>query len=81
MLARATLIWVAGLLTLVPYGTWYLLFEAPRDQYALLIVGLLFWGWLWGTWGVVLGVPILMALKVVADRVEDLNAVGELLGD
>ncbi len=46
-----------------------------------MFVGLLFWGWLWGTWGVVLGVPILMTLKVIADRIEDLHAVGELLGE
>ena len=62
MLKRATLLWVLGLLTLVPYGTYYLLFEAPREQYALLVVGLLFW--IFGYWGLV--GPLLAALKVRA---------------
>jgi predicted PurR-regulated permease PerM len=46
-----------------------------------MFVGLLFWGWLWGFWGMVLAVPLLMTLKVIADRIEDLAPVGELLGD
>jgi hypothetical protein len=56
----ALVVWIAGLLTLVPYGTWYLFFEAPRDQYALLITLVLFW--IFGYWGVV--GPILAAIKV-----------------
>ena len=34
-----------------------------------------------GRLGVVLGVPLLMAIKVIADRIDDLQGVGELLGD
>lgn len=60
MVLRATLIWIVGLLTLVPYAGYYLFFEAPRDQYALLIVGILFW--IFGYWGVV--GPLLAAIKV-----------------
>lgn len=60
MLRKAVALWILGLLTVVPYGTYYLLFEAPRDQYAPLIVGLLFW--IFGYWGVV--GPLLAALKV-----------------
>ena len=37
-------------------------------------------GWLWGLWGLLLGVPILMVVKAVCDRIEDLKPVGELLG-
>ena len=55
--------------------------RSARMNPVAMFVGLLFWGWLWGTWGVVLGVPLLMALKVIADRVDDLHALGELLGD
>ncbi len=58
-----------------------LMSRSARMNPVAMFVGLLFWGWLWGTWGVVLGVPMLMAIKVIADRVEDLHAVGELLGD
>lgn len=46
-----------------------------------MFIGILCWGWLWGFWGMLLAVPLLMVLKVIADRVEDLAAVGELLGD
>lgn len=46
-----------------------------------VFVGVIFWGWLWGIWGLLLGVPVLMVIKAVCDRVEDLQAVGELLGE
>jgi predicted PurR-regulated permease PerM len=46
-----------------------------------VFVGVLAWGWLWGIAGLFLGVPILMAIKAVCDRVDDLQAVGELLGN
>jgi hypothetical protein len=60
MLRRATVIWILGLLTLVPYGTYYLLVHATRNQYALLITLVLFW--IFGYWGVV--GPLLAAAKV-----------------
>jgi predicted PurR-regulated permease PerM len=46
-----------------------------------IFVGLLFWSWLWGVWGTLLAVPMLMVLKAVCDRIEDLKPIGELLGD
>jgi predicted PurR-regulated permease PerM len=46
-----------------------------------LFASLLFWSWLWGVWGMLLAVPIMMAIKAVCDRVEDLQPVGKLLGD
>ena len=60
MTGRAIALWVAGLLTAVPYATWYLLFEAPREQYAALIVFVLFW--VFGYWGAV--GPLLAAIKI-----------------
>lgn len=58
-----------------------LMSRSARMNPVAMFIGLLFWGWLWGTWGVVLGVPLLMAIKVISDRVDDFHAVGELLGD
>ena len=55
--------------------------RASRMNPVAVFVGVLAWGWLWGVWGLFLGVPILMAIKAVCDRVDDLQAVGELLGD
>ena len=46
-----------------------------------VFVSVLAWGWLWGLWGLLLGIPIMMAVKAICDRVEDLQAVGELLGN
>jgi predicted PurR-regulated permease PerM len=43
-------------------------------------VGVLFWGWLWSVWGMLLAVPLLVAIKALADRVEGFQAIGELLG-
>jgi predicted PurR-regulated permease PerM len=55
--------------------------RAARMNAVAVFVGLLFWGWVWNVWGMLLAVPMLMVLKVVCDHVEDFNAVGELLGD
>jgi predicted PurR-regulated permease PerM len=52
-----------------------------RMNPAAVFVSLLFWGWLWGMWGLLLGVPVVVILKVVAERVEGMQAVAELLGD
>ncbi len=46
-----------------------------------IFVGVIFWGWLWGIWGLLLGIPIMMVVKAICDRVEDLQPIGELLGD
>ncbi len=54
--------------------------RASRMSAVSVFIGVLAWGWLWGLWGLLLGVPILMAVKAVCDRVEDLKPVGELLG-
>jgi predicted PurR-regulated permease PerM len=45
-----------------------------------IFVGVLAWGWLWGVWGLLLGVPILVVIKAVCDRIEDFKSVGEFLG-
>jgi predicted PurR-regulated permease PerM len=45
-----------------------------------VFVAVLVWGWLWGVWGMLLGVPIVMIVKAVCDRVESLTPVGEFLG-
>jgi predicted PurR-regulated permease PerM len=54
--------------------------KASRMNAVAVFIGVLFWGWLWGVWGVLLGIPIMMVIKAVCDRVEHLKPVGELLG-
>ena len=48
---------------------------------AAVFVSLLFWTWLWGVWGMLLSVPIIAIVKVVAQHIEQLEPVAELLAD
>jgi len=45
-----------------------------------VFVSVLFWGWVWGIWGLLLAVPIMVAVKAAADHIEPLQPVAELLG-
>ncbi|GAB3469982.1 AI-2E family transporter [Polaromonas eurypsychrophila] len=54
--------------------------RASRLSPVAVFVALLAWGWLWGVWGLLLGIPIMMMVKSVCDRVDDLKPVGEFLG-
>ena len=47
---------------------------------AVLFIALLFFGWLWGVWGLLIGAPLVAIAKVICDRVDSLKPVGELLG-
>jgi predicted PurR-regulated permease PerM len=46
-----------------------------------VFVSLLFGAWLWGVWGMLLGVPMIVILKVIAERLEGLEFVAELLAE
>ena len=54
--------------------------HASRMNPVAVFLGVLAWGWLWGIWGLLLGVPILLVVKAVCDRVDELKPIGELLG-
>lgn len=54
--------------------------RASRMNPVAVFVGLLAWGWLWGVWGLLLGMPILMIVKSVCDRIDDLKPISEFLG-
>ncbi len=73
----ATLL-VAGLIGMV-FMTW-LQSRVARVNAAVLFIAILFFGWLWGIAGVLLGAPLVAIARVVCDRVEPLKPVGELLG-
>ncbi|WP_285412152.1 AI-2E family transporter [Variovorax sp. efr-133-TYG-130] len=55
--------------------------RTSRMNPVAVFVGVIFWGWLWGIWGLLLGIPITMVIKAICDRVEDLQPIGELLGE
>jgi predicted PurR-regulated permease PerM len=46
-----------------------------------VFVGLLFWSWMWGIWGTLLAVPMMMVVKVICDHVEDLQPVADFLSE
>jgi predicted PurR-regulated permease PerM len=52
-----------------------------RMNTVAVFIGLLLFGWLWGVWGVLLAVPLVVIIKVVSDHVEGLKAFAEFLGD
>ena len=58
-----------------------LMSRAAQMNPVAIFIGLLFWSWVWGIWGTILAVPMLMMLKAVCDHIEDLQPVGELLGE
>ncbi|NKI70893.1 AI-2E family transporter [Collimonas pratensis] len=60
--------------------TWMTGRIAKMNAAAVFIV-LLFWGWLWGIWGLLLGIPIIVIVKVVAKQVDGMQAIAELLSD
>ena len=57
----------------------WLMSRAGRMNAVAVFVSLLFWGWIWGTWGLLLAVPIMAAAKAVCERVDDLSSYAELL--
>jgi predicted PurR-regulated permease PerM len=78
LLAIGTVLAIAGLLG-VGLQTW-LMGRAARMNAPAVFVSLLFWGMLWGAWGLVLAVPIMVAIKTACDHVERLRRWGALLG-
>jgi predicted PurR-regulated permease PerM len=58
-----------------------LLSRAANMNQVAVFVGLIFWSWIWGIWGLLLAVPMMMVVKSVCDHVEDLQPIGQFLGE
>lgn len=48
---------------------------------AAVFISLLFWSWLWGVWGMLLSMPIIVVIKVVSQHIVQLQSVSELLSE
>jgi predicted PurR-regulated permease PerM len=69
-----------GLSTLIGIAlTTWLTGRAVRMNAAAMFVGLLFWAWLWGLPGLLLGAPLVMTMKVIANHVPALAWLSQLL--
>jgi predicted PurR-regulated permease PerM len=53
--------------------------KAERMSALAVFLGLLLWTWIWGGWGTVLAVPMLVVVKSMADRIEPMRPVGRLM--
>ena len=83
-LSMATLVAVSSLAIATLVGTVLLTWLGGRMtkmNTTAVFVALLFWGWLWGVWGLLFAIPIMGMVKVFAERVEDLKPLAELLGE
>ncbi|MCL4471069.1 MAG: AI-2E family transporter [Sulfuricella sp.] len=82
--SMALLVSGASLATATVVGTFvttWMTGKIAKMNAAAVFISLLFWAWLWGVWGMLLGIPIIVILKVVSEHVVQLQPVAELLGD
>jgi predicted PurR-regulated permease PerM len=61
------------------FATW-LSARQTRMNTTATFIGLLFFGWIWGLWGILLGIPLLAIVKTICERTEGWQAFAELLG-
>ncbi|NND73172.1 MAG: AI-2E family transporter [Rhodothermales bacterium] len=45
----------------------------------VILLSLIFWGWLWGIWGMIIAVPITATLKIMCENIESLKPVAVLM--
>ena len=77
LIVAAASLAIAGVVGVV-VATW-MTGKLSRMNPAAVFVALLFWGWLWGMWGLLLAIPIVVTVKVAAELIEQLHPVAELL--
>ncbi len=55
--------------------------RAAQMNQVAVFTGLLFWSWLWGVWGMLLAVPMMMVVKSTCEHIEDFHPIADLLSD
>ena len=56
-----------------------LLGKAEHMHAVVVFLGVLLWTWIWGAWGTILAVPMLVIVKSIADHVDSLKPVSRLM--
>ena len=82
-LADAALVALMTIVITTLEGTFitpHLLSKSASLNLVAIFVAIAFWSWIWGVAGMLLAVPMLMAAKVICDRVEGLDAAADFLG-
>ena len=46
----------------------------------VVLVALIFWGWLWGIVGMIIAVPMTAILKIIFENIEELSSLAKLMG-
>jgi len=77
---------VAGMTMLVAtivgvFLTTWMTGRIAKMNSAAVFISLLFFTWLWGVWGMLLGIPLIVIIKVICVHIEHLQPVAELLGE
>ena len=77
---------VAGVVLLIStmigiFITTWMTGRIAKMNSAAVFISLLFFAWLWGIWGMLLGIPIVVIIKVVSERIEQLQPLAELLSE
>jgi predicted PurR-regulated permease PerM len=71
-----------GISTLIGmFVTTWMTGKIAKMNPAAVFIALLFWGWLWGVWGLLLGIPIVVIIKVISEHIEGMQPIAELLGE
>jgi predicted PurR-regulated permease PerM len=56
-----------------------LLGKAEEMHAVVVFLGVLLWTWIWGAWGTILAVPMLVIVKSIADHIEPLKPLSRLM--
>ena len=56
-----------------------LLGKAEHMHALVVFLGVLLWTWIWGAWGTILAVPMLVVVKSIADHVDSFKPVSRLM--
>ncbi|HZR25128.1 MAG TPA: AI-2E family transporter [Vicinamibacterales bacterium] len=82
-LTPTVIAWTAATAVAVLEGnliTPWLTSRAGEINTVAVFASVLFWGWMWDMWGLLLAIPIMVAIKAASDHIEPLQPVSELLG-